>query len=203
VTPTLAAYVTVTFLLVLTPGMTTAVVIQQSVRHGRRAGAAAALGAAAGNSTHALAAGAGIALLLRRWPAVFDALQIAGALYLIWLGLSTLWRGRAANRHVPAGSEVPDAASAMRQGLLATLLNPSSMAFYLTVVPGFVAPTDPPGMFFLLGAIHVTIAFTVHLCWATAFDALRRVIARPAGLRTLDMVAGLGLIALGALLLMT
>jgi threonine/homoserine/homoserine lactone efflux protein len=203
VTPTLAAYVMATFLLVLTPGMTTAVVIQQSVRHGRRAGAAAALGAAFGNSAHALAAAGGVALLLRRWPAVFDALQIAGALYLVWLGLSMLRRARAADRHVPAGREVPDAASAMRQGLLATLLNPSSLAFYLTVVPGFVQPADPPWMFLVLGAIHVTIACTVHLCWATAFDALRRVVARPAGLRSLDVVAGLGLIALGALLLLT
>jgi threonine/homoserine/homoserine lactone efflux protein len=203
VTPTLAAYVTVTFLLVVTPGMTTAVVIQQSVRHGRRAGAAAALGAALGNSAHAAAAGAGVALFLRRWPAVFDALQIAGALYLIWLGASTLWRARDQRRHVPAGSEVPDASSAVRQGLLATVLNPSSMAFYLTVVPGFVKPADPPWMFFLLGAIHVSIAFTVHLCWATAFDALRRVVARPAGLRALDVVAGLGLIALGMVLVFT
>ena len=202
-TPTLAAYVTVTFLLVVTPGMTTAVVIQQAVRHGRRAGASAALGAALGNSSHAIAAGAGVALFLRRWPAIFDALQIAGALYLIWLGVLTLRRARDHRRHVPAGREVPDSASAVRQGLLATLLNPSSMVFYLTVVPGFVKPADPPWMFFALGAIHVSIAFTVHLCWATAFDALRRVVARPAGLRTLDVVAGLGLVALGVVVLLT
>jgi threonine/homoserine/homoserine lactone efflux protein len=203
VTSTLATYLTVTFFLVFTPGATTAVVIQQSVRHGRRAGAAAALGAALGNSTHVLLAGAGVALFLRRWPAVLDALRISGGLYLIWLGVTTLWRARSRNRHMPAGREVPDAASALRQGWLVTLLNPSIVVFYLTVVSSFVDPAGPPWMFFALGAIHVTMALTAHLFWSTAFSALRGVIASPGALRALDAIAGLALITFGVLLVMT
>ncbi len=179
--------------------------MQQTVRHGRRAGVAAALGAALGNSTHMVTAGAGVALFLKEWPGVLAALQVAGALYLMWLGISALWRAWTRN---PSGAKsgsdsVPDAASALRQGLFVTLLNPSIVVFYLTVVSSFVDPAGPPWMFFALGAIHVLMACTAHLFWATAFGAVRHMVARPSAGRVMDVIAGLALLALGVWLLLS
>lgn len=164
---------------------------------------AAALGAALGNSTHMITAGAGVALFLKEWPGVLAALQIAGAVYLMWLGTSTLWR--AWTRHRSGASSgldsVPDEASALRQGLFVTLLNPSIVVFYLTVVSSFVDRAGPPWMFFALGAIHVLMACTAHLFWATAFGAVRHMVARPSSRRVLDVIAGAALLALGVWLL--
>jgi threonine/homoserine/homoserine lactone efflux protein len=73
----LGAYVPVAFLLVITPGATTAVVVRHALDGGHRAGALAAVGAALGNSAHAAAAAGGLAVLLQRVPSV--AAAIGGA----------------------------------------------------------------------------------------------------------------------------
>ena len=86
------AYFAFTAVLVATPGATTAVVVRNTLAGGRRAGMAAALGAAIGNTTHAVAAGLGLAVLVARWPDALTAIRIAGGVYLGWLGLRSLAR---------------------------------------------------------------------------------------------------------------
>ena len=85
---------------------------------------------------------------------------------------------------------------AFRQGLTVNLLNPSITTFYLVVVPGFVAPSAGAAGFGLLAAMHVVIAFCCHAAWATAFDRLKTIFARPAFARTLDALTALALFAL-------
>ena len=88
----LVAYISFAFVLVITPGSTTAVVVRNTLAGGSAAGIAAAAGAAVGNSTHATAAGLGLALVFARWPIVMTAVRIAGALFLAWLGAQSLYR---------------------------------------------------------------------------------------------------------------
>src|SRR5262245_38324854 len=93
----LAAYISVAFLLVVTPGATTTVVIRNTVRRGWAGGVGTAAGAALGNITHAIAVGLGLAVVLERWPSVSQALRIGGAVYLVWLAVGSLgqaWRGQ-------------------------------------------------------------------------------------------------------------
>ena len=78
----LAAYVSTTALLVLTPGSTTAVVIRNTLTGGRQYGLATAAGAAVGNTVHAVATGVGLAWLLQRRPSAALALKLSGAAYL-------------------------------------------------------------------------------------------------------------------------
>src|SRR5512139_3447235 len=94
--PLLVAYLSFTFLMVATPGATTAVVIRNTLDGGRPAGFGAALGAAAGNATQAVLAGVGAALLVRRSPMALDVLRVGGGAYFLWLGVRGLWRALAA-----------------------------------------------------------------------------------------------------------
>ena len=76
-------------MLVVTPGSTTAVVVRNTLEGGRRAGYLTALGAALANTIIAVACGLGLSVLLAVWPGSLDAIRIAGAIFLSWLGLSS------------------------------------------------------------------------------------------------------------------
>lgn len=200
--PLFLAYLSLTIALVITPGATTAVVVRNTLATGWRGGLAAALGAATGNSTHALAAGLGLAVGIARSPTALTAIQCAGGLYLAWLGVKSLGRliGQralpasgailvAANRPAPAG--LPH--HAWREGLFVNLLNPPIVTFYLAVVPSFLPTPTPTGYYTRLAATHVGLAFVVHCVWAFSLDRLRHVLERP---RARQLLEGLTAVAL-------
>lgn len=202
--PLLLAYLAFTFVLAATPGATTAVVVRSTIAGGRVAGFSAAAGAAVANSSQAAAAGLGMAVLLARFPGVLALLRVAGAMYLAWLGLSSLWR-LARPREAATGEFARDAIeqatlhrASFRQGLTVNLLNPAISTFYLVVVPSFVPLSAPPWYYAMLAAMHVAIAFTCHGVWAMAFDRLRNWLRGPAAHRALDGLTGAALLGLAA-----
>lgn len=201
--PLLAAYLTFTFILAVTPGSTTAVVVRNTLAGGRSAGFAAAAGAALGNTSQATAAGLGLAVVLGRFPSALVLLRVIGAAYLAWLGATSIWR---VVRHRESGLRVLAAAengvsadehrASFRQGLTVNLLNPAISTFYLVVVPSFLPPGAPRWSYAVLAAMHVAIAFTCHGMWALAFDRLRRFFRVPAARRTLEVATGVAMIGL-------
>jgi threonine/homoserine/homoserine lactone efflux protein len=193
----LAAYASVTFLLAVTPGATTAIVVRNALAGGRRTGVIAALGAACGNMTQAVLAGVGVALLLRHAPAAMLGLRLAGAAYIGWLGVKSL------DRFVRGRSLAPDAAaapadhrSAFREGWTGNLLNPSVTTFYATIVPTFLPPGGGAAAFVVLAAIHVTFALACHISWAMALHGLGALFSRGSFTRTLEAVTGAALLLL-------
>jgi threonine/homoserine/homoserine lactone efflux protein len=196
--PDVAAFVPIALLLVITPGATTAIVVRHALDGGHRAGVAAAVGAALGNSTHAAAAAGGLALLLQRVPSIASALNVAGAGLLAWLGLRSLARAWRASGWTTTATASRGRSSGLADGLAVTLLNPATLTFYLAVVPGFVRPPGGFAAFALLAVIHVTMAFSCHLVWALAFDRLRTGLARPAVRQAIDAGAGLALVLFAA-----
>jgi threonine/homoserine/homoserine lactone efflux protein len=199
--PLYAAYLSLTFALVITPGATTAVVVRNTLASGWRGGVWAAVGAAVGNSSHALAAGLGLALILSRLPLLFTALQMAGGLYLLWLAVASARRlfGHAAlpaSSVILAAGDPAQAHHAWREGLSVNLLNPAIATFYLAVVPSFVPATAPDGHYVWLAATHVGLAFLVHTAWALALDRLRHVLARPATRLVLEGLTAMALMIL-------
>ena len=198
----LAAYLTFTFILVITPGSTTAVVVRNTLSAGRMGGLAAALGAATGNSTHATAASLGLAVVFARWPIALSVLRVAGAGYLAWLGVNSLWR---VLQHPDGGlalltssEQRPRAAhrGSFRQGLTVNLLNPAIATFYLVVVPSFIPAGASRGRFVILAAIHVMMALFFHAMWAVALDTLRQMFKPPLARRMLEAATGIALIGL-------
>lgn len=198
--PLFAAFLSYTFVLVVTPGATTAVVVRNTLDGGRWAGLFAALGAACANAIHAAVAGLGGAALFRAWPGALDFVRLAGGGYLTWLGLRSLWLaylGQAplalavtAPRHVRHRS--------WREGLTVNLLGPVILTFYLAVVPTFMRPTWPRGAYVVLAVCHVTMALACHSAWALALHQMRAVFLHTGPRRALSAATGVALLLLAA-----
>jgi threonine/homoserine/homoserine lactone efflux protein len=193
-----AAYLALTFALVITPGATTAVVVRNTLAAGWRGGVWAAVGAAVGNTSHAVAAGLGLAVVLARSPRVFAAIQIAGGVYLGWLAFKS-FRRLVRHESVPASQTIlatsTDTAphQAWREGVSVNLLSPAIATFYLAVVPSFVPATAPAGYYVMLAATHVGMAFVVHTLWAVSLDRLRHLLASARARLALEAITGVAL----------
>ena len=203
--PQLIAYVSFTAVLVLTPGSTTAVVVRNALIGGRKAGLTAAMGAAFANTSHATAAGLGLAVVFARWPWAMTTLSVAGAAYLAFLGIRSLHR---VLKHPDGGLRMMDADSkadfavddrrgSFRQGLAVNLLNPAIATFYLVVLPSFLRADAPRWYFAALAAIHIGMALACHGAWALALDHVRRFFRPPLARRILEGATGVALVALG------
>jgi threonine/homoserine/homoserine lactone efflux protein len=201
--PSYAAFFAFTFVLVVTPGSTTAVVVRNTLEGGRRAGYLTALGAALANITIAIACGLGLSVLIAVWPGSLDAIRIAGATFLAWLGLASLYRAATRNDGGIRLSLDPEAApprshagAYVGDGLGINLLSPVIISFYLSVVPSFI-PAGASRLYYPgLAVTHVSLALACHAMWATALDAMRRWFVAPWTRRALQAATGIALIAL-------
>ena len=197
------AFFTFTFVLVVTPGSTTAVVVRNTLEGGRRAGYLTALGAALANTSIAIACGFGLSVLVAVWPGALQAIRLAGALFLAWLGASSVYR---ALRHadggirlgVDPGTSAPrcHAAAYVGDGLGINLLSPVIISYYLSVVPSFIPAGASRFYYSGLAATHVGLAVACHAMWATGLDEMRRWFAAPWTRRALQAATGIALIAL-------
>lgn len=194
-----AAFVGVVALIVVLPGPDMALVLQNGLARGRRAAVETAIGINAGLLVWAVAAALGIAALLHASAPAFTLLKLAGAAYLVWLGLRALheaWRGSvdAPAEHLARRRK----SSPFRQGLLSNLLNPKIALVFTTLIPQFVDPGGPvAAQTLLLAAIFIGLG----LVWLTSYAFLvARVgaLLRRSGLRrALNAVTGTVLTALG------
>lgn len=146
-------------LLNITPGPDSLLIMSRSASQGWRAGAAAALGIGTGTLVHVMAGALGLSALLAASATAFVLVKLAGAAYLVWLGLGML-RARSAGQpaSAPAASAAPAATglgAVFRQGLLTNVLNPKVALFFLAFVPQFIsADAAHKGLaFVLLGLI--------------------------------------------------
>ena len=197
------AFLTFTFVLAITPGATTAVVVRNTLEGGRRAGYVTALGAAAGSTLIAIACSFGLSALIAVWPQSLDAIRIGGGLFLVWLGSSSLYRAwtrpdggiRLALDAQPAAMR-SHAGAYFGDGLAIHLLSPVLISYYLSVVPSFV-PANASRLYYPgLAATHVGVAMFCHAMWATALDAMRRWLVQPRRRKVLQAASGIALWAL-------
>lgn len=203
----LATYVGVTALLVLAPGMGTAVVMRNASEGGHRAGLITAAGVAVGNATWGLAAGLGLGLLIGRMPGALDVLRGAGAACLVWLGWKSLRRAWQVAREgdggmvtLPAHARRARALAMFGEGAVTNLLNPSIPVFYIATVPQFVRPGPWFTVAFIgLSAIHVGMALACHSTYALAFGRLANALSSRGRAWVLHAVTGAALVGLAVL----
>lgn len=130
------------FLLVLgiivLPGMDMAYVMASSLTGGRRSGMAAVSGVVTGGAVHVVMGVAGIGILLKTSPAAFNAMLLAGAAYIAWIGWQLI-SGAAPLGEVRAGGAV-SLWTNFRRGAVSCLLNPKAYLFMLAIFPQFLRP---------------------------------------------------------------
>jgi RhtB (resistance to homoserine/threonine) family protein len=198
----LLVFIGVAAIVIIVPGPDTAVVTKNVLVHGRRTALGTSLGVSAGLSVWTVAAAIGVASLVRASEVAFTILKLAGALYLIWLGIQT-WR---AARHAAAadGSSAVGLRGGMgvfggfRQGLLSDLANPKIGVFFTSLLPQFVDPGQPVLLPFLaLGSIFVLMTFFWLVAYTLVAARAAETLQRPRVRAIMDRVTGVVLIALG------
>src|SRR5215467_11501912 len=202
-TAALPTFALASTLLILAPGPDSLLVLRNTLRHGRRAGWVTATGTMSGLLAWAVAAAFGLSALLQVSHLGYDLLRLAGACYLLWLGVSSLWPSRAphAAPHTGPAGPAPGEAGWRRvylNGLLSNLLNPKIGVFFIAFLPGFIPAGAPAPLFPLalgLWFIAETGAWLASLAWMAARGAgwLRRSTVQ----RWLERVTGVALIGFG------
>jgi len=195
------AFTLLAALMTLSPGADTLLVVRNVLRGGRRDGLATAFGICSGLYVHALLSALGISVILMHSAAAYTALKIAGAAYLMWLGVQSL---RSAAREQPRASAgnalsvlVP-AWQSWREGFITNVLNPKVIVFYLALLPQFIGAGDPVlAKSLLLTAIHVVEGIVWFAIVSFLVDRSRRFFLRPLLRRWIDGLCGAFLVALG------
>jgi threonine/homoserine/homoserine lactone efflux protein len=189
-----AAFLAVSALVIVTPGQDTALTIRNTLARGRRGGAHTAAGVALGQLVWALAASAGLVALLHAWEPAFLALRIAGAAYLLYLGLTAL--RSAFTRREPAAVEPRLRTPPLAQGLLSNLGNPKMAVFFTSLLPQF-APHGSFVALFALGAVFCTLTLTWLSAYALVVSRASELLRRSRPWRALEALTGAVLVALG------
>jgi threonine/homoserine/homoserine lactone efflux protein len=196
----LVPFVLATLVFAYVPGPGMLYAAAQTLARGRTGGLMAALGLHLGGYLHVLAAAFGLAAALRYVPSLYLAVKLAGALYLVWLGIGLLRRGAGVSE--PSSQPAAAPKRAFLQSVTVEMLNPKTAVFFVAFLPQFVDPAAALPVWaqlLLLGAI-VNLCFSsadvaVTLAAAAIFRRLRR--AGPAQ-RIMRLLGGSLLIGLGA-----
>lgn len=195
---TVAAFWAVSILLMLTPGADWAHVIAAGLRG--RVVVPAVAGLLSGHLLMIALVAAGVGAVLARFPVALHALTLAGALYLLWLGVALL-------RNPPAPETGgTHAASGWRhwavRGACVSGLNPKVMLLFLALLPQFIsagAHWAMPVQILALGLVHIASCALVYLAIGFGAGALLR--SRPRAARMVGRISGAAMVIIAVLLL--
>lgn len=185
-----------TVLAVISPGVDFAMVTRSSYAFGRRAGLAAALGIALGVQVHVLYTVLGIAVIISQSPALFLAMKVLGAGYLIYLGYKSLTNTTRISLEGCSSSQL-GVLAALRSGFLTNALNPKTMLFVVSAYTQVVQPGSSLAINFGYGAF---MSFAHWLWFSLVAVFFSSAVLRRAMLerqRLVDRVIGVALIGLG------
>ena len=194
------AFVVTCVLIVVAPGPSFAVMVNQSLRNGRLGGLAAVLGNASGLVFWASASVFGLTALIRTSEFAFVALKVVGAAYLCWLGLRTLVRSRATAADDPVVMRTGGGGrlTAFRTGMVTNLANPKAAVLYLALLPQFLpAGGGTLADTAVLAAVQMAISVSWYTLVVLAVGLVRRTLARPSVKARVEQISGLVLVGLG------
>lgn len=198
------AFIAASVVIIVIPGPSVLFVIGRSIALGRRAGVLSVVGNALGTVPAVLAVAFGVGAIVASSVVAFTVLKIAGAVYLVWLGIQAI-RHRHAN--VVGPSRVAASSwTLMRQGFVVGLTNPKTIAFFVAVLPQFVAPQAGAVwlQLLMLGLTFQVLALACDSVWALAAGTARNWFARsPRRISTLSGTGGVMMIGLGGALAFT
>ncbi len=191
-------------LLTILPGPDSALVLRAALTQGRSSAIATALGINSGSLVWGAAAGVGAATLLAASEVGFTVLKLAGAAYLVYLGIRMIVasvRGKGLGLPSPAGVPTRSLWAAYGRGALTNLLNPKVGVFYIALIPQFIpAGANPLGMGLLLALVHALESVIWFATLIFAAEVARRWLTSPPVVRAIDRITGGILITFGAVL---
>jgi threonine/homoserine/homoserine lactone efflux protein len=197
----LLAFALLSFLLIIVPGPNVLFIISRSLMLGRTAGVGTALGGQVGVYMQVAAVAFGIGAIVERSVAVFMVLKLAGAMYLIYLGIQALRHRNELGAALTAKTEPKSIRRIATDGFLVGLSNPKAIVFFIAVLPQFVDQSagHAPEQMLLLGAIFAAIAVVCDSAWALIAGTARTWMARsPRRMAAVGGAGGLVLIGIGA-----
>jgi len=190
----LAAFLGVSAVVIVTPGQDTALTIRNTLLGGRSGGIATAAGVVSGQLVWALAASAGLSAVLLASAPLFMAIRIAGAAYLVLLGVQALVAAIRGAHRVDADAAPRRRRAPYRQGVLSNLGNPKMAVFFTSLLPQFGSSFAAMLAF---GLVFATLTLVWLSAYAVAVAKATNFLQRSWVRRALDAVTGLVLVALG------
>lgn len=192
------AFAAMSLLVIVIPGPSVLFVIGRALAHGRRTAVATALGNVVGSYLLVVAVALGVGALVERSAALFTAVKLAGAAYLVYLGVQAFRHRRdmkASDMHGPAGPPRGDLRT-VGDGVLVGVTNPKGIVFFAAVLPQFVnhEAGHVTAQMLLLGLIPISIGLVTDTLWGLTASAARTWFARSD--RRLSMIGGTGGFAL-------
>lgn len=183
----------------MAPGPDFVLMTRNSLFGGRRAGVACAFGIASGVFVWVVAIALGVASLLAASAVAFTVVKLAGAAYLVYLGVRAWWAVRKGGyrdlEDVDLGSV--SVARSFRQGLLCNLLNPKVAVFFLALIPQFLPASATPVVTLELAVIATGVSLGWWVTFAFLVGSLRRFFGSGRVRRAMDAVMGTLLVGLG------
>ncbi|MEB8336443.1 LysE family translocator [Streptomyces endophyticus] len=192
------AFAAMSLLVIVVPGPSVLFVIGRALAHGRRTAVATALGNVVGSYLLVVAVALGIGALVERSAALFLAVKLAGAAYLVYLGVQAFRHRhelKASDIRGPSGPPRGDLRT-MADGVLVGVTNPKGIVFFAAVLPQFVNHDvgHVSTQMLLLGLIPISIGLVTDTLWGLTASAARTWFARSD--RRLSMIGGTGGFAL-------
>jgi threonine/homoserine/homoserine lactone efflux protein len=192
-------FLTACTILALTPGPGMMYVLTRTLAGGRREGIASSLGTFLGGTVHVFAAAAGLSVILARSAVLFSMIKLAGAGYLIFLGIRMFWDSKKDSQIGLLNRQ--GQRSPLIQGIVTEVLNPKTALFFLSFIPQFVPRQTAHAFtaFVILGLISVILNTTGDLIAVILAGPLRNLLTRSVRARIIQRRAsGTAMIALGA-----
>jgi threonine/homoserine/homoserine lactone efflux protein len=196
----LIGFVGVAAVVTIAPAADFALVSRRALSAGARAAIITASGICSGVLVWGALSALGVAAIVTASADAYAVLRLAGAAYLVFLGIQALLRARrlAAAKSTQDDSAAREAPGGFRHGLVTNLLNPKVGIFYSAVLPQFVSHRDPILLVSLLfAAVHALMGMGWYSFSALVLSRGRRVFTRPRARAALEATTGAVLIGLG------
>jgi threonine/homoserine/homoserine lactone efflux protein len=202
----LLAFTIAAFLIILVPGPSVLFLVSRAIALGRATGVATVAGNTIGAFCQVVAVAIGIGPLVERSVLLFTVLKLAGAAYLVFLGVQAIRHRRSLAEALGAKVERKTVARLMLDGFVVGVTNPKVIVFFAAILPQFVdrSAGSVPLQIIILGGIFAGIALLSDSGWALVAGSARAWLARsPRRLAALGGTGGLVMIGLGAALALT
>jgi threonine/homoserine/homoserine lactone efflux protein len=196
----LLTFVLTIFVLIVIPGPSVLFVVSRGVALGRRAALATVLGNTAGLAVLAIVVSLGLGSIVERSVVVFTVIKLAGAAYMVFLGVRMFLDRHALARMLDATVAPRGLQRMLREGFVVGITNPKAVILMTAVLPQFVdrSAGHVQLQFLLLGAISLVIGLFSDGAWALVSGTARVWLARsPRRLELIGGAGGLVLIGLG------